>query len=519
MEGRSQDVSFRYITFTRLLHFKSHAMKKYSHREFLKILGMGIAFLPFISCFNKGNHQDSKTPDQDTLSGPPVGHQPERKTPAIQVGEDDVLLLERNEKAYAQFNETFNKRIHHFPKYIAVCKTEKGVQFAVQKAVAEGLKIAVKSGGHSFEGFSSNDGGMVVNLSQMKKITFLTGDQAIVEPGCLLQEIQDAFFAKKRLLPAGSCGTVGIAGLTLGGGYGFFSRGYGLTCDSMLGANMVMADGKVYQMNDYPELLWACRGGGNGNFGVVTAFKFRHYEMPPAFSAYTLKYSNLTTTRFSMLLDNWFATTQSLPNEAFSAFVLNGNFLTILITTYKNSSHFENEFSTLIKQADRYSKSVDENLPHMMKRYYGRKGPLYFKNASGGMYKGPEDLKSCWQALFERVASNPGIVYQINTLGGGIANSDFRTVSCFPHRTLPYLSELQCYWDHPADEKKMVAAFESIQQLIKAAGITHHYRNYPDIQFTDWPDYYYGANYRRLQAVKRKFDPQDVFHYPQSIRP
>jgi FAD/FMN-containing dehydrogenase len=393
------------------------------------------------------------------------------------------------------------------------------VQYAIQKAAEKGLKVAVRSGGHSFEGFSSNDGGMVINLSQMKKIIFQDGDQAVVEPGCLLQEIQDVFFSKKRLLPAGSCGTVGIAGLTLGGGYGFFSRQYGLTCDSLLQANIVMADGKVYDTDNDPELLWACRGGGNGNFGVVTSFKFRHYQMPDAFSAYTLKYGNLKYDRWSKVLDSWFATTRRLPDDAFSAFVLNGNFLTILVTAFKDPAATGNLLEDLIQQSDHHAGSLQKDLPQAMKRYYGRKGPLYFKNASGGMYNGLEDLQSCKEALFEKVISTPGIVYQINTLGGKVADKDLETGSCFPYRSMPYLSELQSYWNRKDQEDKMIKKFEEIMHLLKDAGVHAHYRNYPDADLFDWEHAYYGNNYSRLQAVKRRYDAGDLFHYPQSIRP
>lgn len=487
-------------------------MRKYTQREFLKMLGLGIAFLPLAGCFHASDKDESATNETDTLSGakPPLA-------PVLAVSDDDIVLLSRKDAAYLKYNEAFNKLIQHLPKYIAVCKTEKGVRYAIQKAQQEKLQVAVKSGGHSFEGFSSNDGGMVINLSQMKRVTWLEDQKVEVEPGCLLQDIQDIFFGKKRLLPAGSCGTVGIAGLTLGGGYGFFSRKYGLTCDSLVKLTMIGADGKVYDTDDHPELLWACKGGGNGNFGVVTAFTFRHYEMPPSFSAYTLKYSKLDVKRFSTLLDTWFDTTKDLPPEAFSAFVLNGNFLTVLITTFKDNLHLEDAFSGLIQQADRYSKAEKRDLPQMMKRYYGRKGPMYFKNASGGMYQGKEDLEACKDALFEQVVATPGIVYQINTLGGNIQNKDFESASCFPHRSLPYLSELQSYWTKPAEEEKMTTVFEAIQQLLRNAGITKHYSNYPDIDFTNWAVAYYGDHYPKLQSIKKKYDPGNLFHYPQSI--
>jgi FAD/FMN-containing dehydrogenase len=495
-------------------------MKKYTHRQFLKMMGLGVVFLPFISCFHTG----SKTGDTENSgdSIPEGGKKEEKKEtaypPEITVTDEDVIILTRKEDAYGEFNKAFNARIHHLPKYIAVCGTEKGVQFAIRKAAAEKLKVAVKSGGHSFEGFSSNDGGMVVNLSGMKKITWLDDDEVIVEPGCLLEDIQDVFFAKKRLLPAGSCGTVGIGGLALGGGYGFFSRKFGLTCDSLRALRMVGADGNIYDTGQHPDLLWACKGGGNGNFGVVTSFKFTHYKMPPLFSTYTLKFSRLTAERFTVLLEEWFDLTASLPEKAFAAFVLNGDFLTVLITTFEEKPHIENLFTELIKRADSYRRSLRKDLPGAMKRYYGRKGPLYFKNASGGLYRGKADLKDCKKTLFEKVVASPGIVFQINTLGGNIGRESFEAASCYPHRALPYLAELQSYWNKPSQEKKLVTAFEEIQKVLKEAGVTAHYRNYPDIHFSGWQTAYYGDHYPRLQAIKRKYDPGDLFHYPQSIR-
>src|SRR6218665_3672547 len=141
----------------------------YTKREFLKILGLGIAFMPFISCFDSSGPEEKKDPDKKAARG----DEPEKQGTEWNVTEEDVLLLTRKDADYASFNEAFNKRIRHLPRYIAVCKTQQGVRYAIHKAQEEGLKVAVKSGGHSFEGFSSNDGGMVINLSQMKKITWL----------------------------------------------------------------------------------------------------------------------------------------------------------------------------------------------------------------------------------------------------------------------------------------------------------------------------------------------------------
>lgn len=488
--------------------------RTYSKREFLRLMGLGIAFMPFISCFDDGPSTDKpKTPAKA----------PKQKAGAvapeqIAVTEEDVLLLSRNDAAYAAFNTVFNKRIQHLPKYIAVCKTEKGVQFAIQKAAAEHLKVAVKSGGHSFEGFSSNDGGMVINLSLMKKISRVGEDEVEIQPGCLLQDIQAYLFPMKKLLPSGSCGTVGIAGLALGGGYGFFSRKFGLTCDSLLQLRLVDAAGTIHDTKDEEQLLWACKGGGNGNFGVVTFFRFRVYDMPPTFDSYVLRFRNMTAERFGSTLSAWFDVSKTLPQEAFGAYVLNGKTLTVLITTYKTYTGFADTIAPIADLADSKSVTLDANLPQAMKRYYGRKGPIFFKNASCGLYKDKEDILKLKDELFTQVAGTAGIVFQVNTLGGKIHDADLASASCYPHRHLPFLGELQAYWERENQQTKLITTFETIQTLFRDSGIKAHYRNYPDINFKDWETMYYGDNYARLQDIKRQYDPEDLFHYPQSIR-
>lgn len=486
--------------------------KLYTKREFLKLLGgLSLGFIPFISCYTQEHKNNSR--EQDTSAAGDSSKSNENS-----ISDEDVVILSRDDKAYEQFNMAFNKRIRKFPKYIAICKSEAGVRFAIRKADSENLQVCVKSGGHSFEGFSSNNGGMVINLSQMKKITWINDSEVVIQPGCLLQDIQAALFPKQKLLPAGSCGTVGIGGLTLGGGYGFFSRKYGLTCDSLLQLTMIGADGQAYNSDDDRELLWACKGGGNGNFGVITSFRFKVHEMPSGFSSYTFKFRNLDAARFSTLLDTWFETSRQLPPEAFAAFVLNGRTLTVLITNYRDYSSFEQLFSPLIAQADNYSKSLNQHLPQAMKRYYGRKGPIFFKNASAGLYKGPGNFTAIKEQLFDQVTGNPGMVFQINTLGGNIALEDFKKSSCYPHRDLPYLGELQAYWENEKDEVRLTKAFEQIQQLFRDNGITAHYRNYPDINFENWETAYYGNNYSKLKEVKKRYDPKDMFRYEQSIK-
>lgn len=488
---------------------------KYNKREFLKIAGLGSLGLIFWQCY------DSKKEDKNELLGESDSELKSNSNPEakLEFTDKDVIFITRNDEKYNSLRKGFNKRFDKFPKTIALCLTEIGVQAAVQKAKTDKLKISVKSGGHSFEAFSCGTDSMLINLSHMNEIKWLENDEVSLQPACLLQEIYAEFLPKKRIIPAGSCGTVGIAGLALGGGYGFFSRKYGLTCDNLLRIKMVDGNGNLIDSNENPELLWACRGGGNGNFGVVTEMQFKTHQAPNSFSSYRLKYRNLNQERFMQLIQAWFDFSGNLPQEAFSAFVLNGKTLTILVTNFLNhNAAFESSFDELKNLSDEYKPTYKQPLANALKRYYGRKDPLYFKNASSGLYKGIDEIRDLLPEVFEKVIATPGMIYQINTLGGNIMNSDFEKNSSYPHREFPYLSELQSYWDNASAEEKFLKAFEEIQQLFHSKGITAQYRNYPDINFPNWETAYYGNNYKKLQEIKSKFDPEDLFSFEQSVK-
>lgn len=491
------------------------SQKSITKREFLKLAGMGSLGIIFWQCFDAKKEesiQETAGNLEETPNSAPIEK--------INFTHKDVQFLTRNDEEFDTLRKGFNKRFDNLPKIVALCFTTTGVQAAVQKAKEEKLKISVKSGGHSFEAFSSSSDSLLINLSQMNQINWLDDEKVILQPACLLQEIYADFLPKKRMIPAGSCGTVGVAGLALGGGYGFFSRKYGLTCDNLTRIQLVDGNGKIQNSDENPDLLWACRGGGNGNFGVVTELEFKTHPAPDSFSSYRLKYRNLDVNRFMQLIRAWFSYTSDLRKEAFSAFVLNGKTLTVLITNYQNhSSEFESTFSELRNLADEYKPTYNQNLASALKRYYGRKEPLYFKNASAGLYSGIQDIEKILPEVFEKVISKSGMIYQINTLGGEINNPEFEKNSAYPHRNFPYLSELQSYWESASQENSFLEKFEEIQQLFHKEGIAAQYRNYPDIHFPNWENAYYGKNYLKLQQIKSQLDPEDVFYYAQSVRP
>ncbi|HRJ52471.1 MAG TPA: FAD-binding oxidoreductase [Candidatus Thiothrix moscowensis] len=438
------------------------------------------------------------------------------------VASNNVRFLQRSDSDYLKHRQIFNKRITAMPKYIAVCANEKGVQEAVHFARTAKLPVAVKSGGHSFEGFSTNDGGLMIDLSGMNVPKYNSSSKTLlIQPGSKLGGVYSYLNQFGRLIPAGSCAGVGVAGLTLGGGYGFFARQLGLTCDSLLRVRMVDGKGQIHDSQNNPDLLWACKGGGNGNFGIITELEFKTHPAPTHFNSYRYKYRNLTPETATKLAERWFELMKTLPNTAYSSWVLNGKHLTVLLTDTASTP------GTTLKAIDTKLKTgaTEVMTPRKdtfltgIQRYRGTTDPIYFKNVSAGYYNSFTDLKTMLPSICKKIASaKMTTILQINTMGGAINNPALESTAAYPHRKFAFMGELQTYYDKASQTKDAEQIVRDIQGQLTAGGITAHYRNYPDVEIKGWETAYYGTNYPRLQEMKRKFDPDNVIRHPQSVR-
>ena len=430
----------------------------------------------------------------------------------------NVIYYKKGDAVYEELRKGFNKRINKFPAIIAFCKNEQGVAEAIKLATKNNLPVAVKSGGHCMEGFSCNNNGMVINLSTLNKVEWLDANTIRVGPACKLADVYHELLPKNKIIPGGSCAGVGIGGLTLGGGYGLLARKFGLTCDSLQSVTMVDGKGNIVDSNSDKELLWACKGGNNGNFGVVTSLTFKVHEAPATMQSFKFRSFNVNTARAKSILSKWFDLSKNLPDSCFSAFVLNHKTLYILITNAgKHTPALQQVIDELKSVSDKNTNSIRQPLAAALKNYYGRKDPLYFKNASAGLYKSFAEISGCIDKALDLVITTPGMIYQVNTLGGKILNKDFEVASAFPHRDCLYFSELQTYWEQPSQEKRLLQQFQQVQEVFINHGITAQYRNYPDINFVNWKEYYYSKNYGRLQKMKQKFDSANLFRYEQSL--
>src|SRR6266446_975379 len=201
-------------------------------------------------------------------------------------------LISADQSAYDVARRLWNPAFDRRPALIVRCAGAADVRRAVSFTAAHGLLTAVRGGGHSVSGQSGCDGGLVIDVSPMRAVEVDPNARvARVEAGALLGQLDREALAFGLVTPVGTVADTGVAGLTLGGGVGRIGRRYGLTCDNLLGAELVTADGKWLRVSaaENPDLLWALRGGG-GNFGVVTSFTFRLHEVTPIMYGGELSY-------------------------------------------------------------------------------------------------------------------------------------------------------------------------------------------------------------------------------------
>lgn len=454
-------------------------------------------------------------------------------------------LVQPGDAAYAAATHQYNELLSVQPAAVAQCATVSDVQRCLAFARAHDVSLAARSGGHSYAGYSSSPG-LVIDVSPLKSLTVLpttaTGESAVrVGAGSTLIGLYSELGARGWLLPGGSCPTVGIAGLALGGGIGVFGRAYGLTCDQMAGVELVTADGVRHQCGPAQDegLYWASRGGGGGNFGVVTSFDFRVQPIPPAITLFTLEWPWGAA---PAVLDSWLRWIPFTPDELWANLQMYatgavGNGLVKVTGVYAGSvaacTSALAPLTAAVGEATTYRFVGPEEYLTAMMIEGGCEGkpvaqcaePVQSPFAAKSSYVGGALPASTVSELVSAVSSLPatlpgaggGIVF--DGYGGAINRID-AAATAFVHRKAVACAQYLVTYASAQPSASSLAAgtawLARVQDLF--APVTQgSYQNYIDPTRSDWQQAYYGSNLPRLQRMKEAHDPDDVFHFAQSI--
>ena len=196
-----------------------------------------------------------------------------------------ATCIQRGDDGYEKAREEtvwHSRTPERYPELIVQAETEGAVVQAISAAAASSMKVGIRSGGHSYTGTHLRDGGLLLDVSRMTEVRFEGDDIVSVQPGCRGTDLVDALAEKDLFFPVGHCPDVGLGGYLLSGGFGWYGRTLGPACISIVGIDVVTADGELVQADEdeNSDLLWAARGAGPGFFGVVTRFRLKVYPKP-----------------------------------------------------------------------------------------------------------------------------------------------------------------------------------------------------------------------------------------------
>jgi FAD/FMN-containing dehydrogenase len=422
------------------------------------------------------------------------------------------------DRARRLWNGAFDRR----PALIARCADAADVARSVLFAREHGLLLAVRGGGHSLPGHSSCDGGLVIDLSPMRAITLdERARTARVEPGVLLGELDRATLATGLVTTTGTVSHTGVAGLTLGGGFGRLARTLGLACDNLLAADLVTADGRALRASPHAnaDLFWALRGGG-GNFGIVTAFEFRLHAAPASTIGGTLVFPFEAP---RTLLRAW-ADFAASASDDFTAMLdivptPDGRIAALDICHRGPPAAALRELDTLRKigrvAQDALAPTTYLALQSGIDAQYPAGRSYYLK--SGFVDAITPQLVD---AVVDHLEAGPAprCLASFLQLGGAIARVA-PDATAYWHRSAAHHVLLAGFWDAPADADaprqwtrrgwQTLEPFTDGFYVNLAAGDESARR----IRGT------YGGNYQRLAALKRRYDPANVFRLNANIPP
>jgi FAD/FMN-containing dehydrogenase len=426
------------------------------------------------------------------------------------------------------------------PEAVVRCENPEDVSEAIRFARRQGMDVATRCGGHCFGGRSSTEG-LLVDVASMHSVD-ISGDAVTVGGGTRLGEVYDSLLEQDLTVPGGSCPSVGIAGLSLGGGLGIIGRRYGLTSDSLLAAQILLADGRIIECDDHHDgdLFWALRGGGPGNFGVVTALTFRTVRAPAA----TNFHLTWPLPRAAAVIEAWLSWAPVAPDELAASLVIGASAkvdeppsVEVFGVMLGTESDAEELVGQLVGRAPSDPDSAFSQ--HMSfretTRYWGERAA---RDRVEGEPPGQE-LRGCRfirSEFFKRPLPAEAIEGLLGNFvkdrvdgqsreldfspwGGGY-NRVSADATAFVHRDDLYWLKHAAEVDPGGSKGERDAAHE---WAARSWGLAHRwgtgrvFPNFPDPDLEDWAQAYYGKNLDRLLSVKARYDPENLFRFRQSL--
>jgi FAD/FMN-containing dehydrogenase len=431
-------------------------------------------------------------------------------------------LIQPGNATYEEARRVFNGMIDRYPRLIARCVDVADVIAAVHFAREQGLTLSVRGGGHNVAGFAVNDGGLVVDLSSMKDIQVdLVQRTARAQPGLALGELDRATQAHGSAVPLGIVSMTGIAGLTLGGGLGWLNGKHGFTCDNLLAAEVVTADGRLLTASpaEHADLFWGLRGGG-GNFGVVTSFTYQLHPVGLVLAG-GVTYP-ATKAREALRFYHEFAS--ACPDELSTMASVgadpDGRPVVGVAVCYCGTVAAGER---VVRPLRAFGPPVTDDIRPTAYCALQSRSDAGFPLGRQHYWKGGRLTclgDEAIEMLLAFLAQDPPPPYGIGLQQvHGAASRVDPAATAFPHRGRWYDFLLLAQWADPAASARNIqrtrACFTAMQPLLERGVYVNNLGTLENYRVRAA----YGDNYDRLVALKNVYDPTNLFHMNQNIEP
>jgi FAD/FMN-containing dehydrogenase len=443
-----------------------------------------------------------------------------------------ATMMMPSHPSYSSFLPLHNKRNNVRPALRIVCTSTQAVADSVNWVRNNNLPLALRSGGHCYEGFSQSDG-VVIDIRRMGLVTVDAPNESVtVSAGASLAKIYYAVDAAGFAFVGGSCPTVGIAGHTLGGGMGLLGRRFGLCCDNLLSVRFVKADGTIVEadsMNE-PDIYWACRGGGGGSFGVATRFKFKIHPITTVRTfriVWTFANFSSALTKARAVFNSWQNWAPNAPTSITAILTvqrISGNRLMLRCVGQSTGTvaTLQTELANITQAA------APDSAPVIVSRTFikavesfagGFDYETIYMDAKSDFVFDPLS-NAAISTLFSSIMSFPAgnVAALCDAYGGAIAQVA-ANATAFPHRA-PGAYSIQYYsrWTSSADSAIRLSRISQVYNAMAPYRSGAAYVNYCDLDLgPGYANAYWGANLTRLRQIKTAFDPANLFHHAQSV--
>jgi FAD/FMN-containing dehydrogenase len=435
------------------------------------------------------------------------------------------------DQSYDEVRKIWNAMIDRRPAVIVQCAEANDASHAIAFARENGLEISIRGAGHNIAGNAVCEGGMMIDLSTMTKVSVDAAKRrAYVEAGATLADFDEAVQKHGLATPVGINSTTGISGLTLGGGFGWLTRQYGMTIDNLVSAEIITAKGKKIRAsdNENANMFWAIRGGG-GNFGVVTKYEFKLHPLGPEILAglivFPFEQAKQVLTQYREFIDsapeelNVWVVLRQAPPLPFLSKEVQGKEVVVLAVFYSGDAA---QGKKLIEPLRGFGDPHGEHISAQPYTEWQKAFDPLLTPGARNYWKSHNftDLSDgALNTIIEFAGKLPTPQCEIFIgLIAGAANRVPADAMAYGHRDAKFVLNVHGRWDEATEDERCIAWARSFFEASAPYASSGAYVNFMTEDESDRVAAAYGTNYARLVQIKKQYDPENVFHLNQNIK-